>query len=131
MTIHCLPSGKVARPSNERVNRVSIRIRRFHQNQWIPLTRRFESPGAPEDFADLGKILAIIPTYNESGNIERITARVRAAVPSAHILVADDNSPDGTGKIADSLADEDDHSSCIDSAGRPRRGLSCWIHLGH
>lgn len=48
-----------------------------------PADQTLESPGAPEDFADLGKILAIIPTYNESGNIERITARVRAAVPSS------------------------------------------------
>ncbi|MFJ9523087.1 glycosyltransferase, partial [Kitasatospora sp. NPDC101801] len=55
-------------------------------------------------FADLGEVLVIIPTYNEAENVERITARVRAAVPEAHVLVADDNSPDGTGDIADKLA---------------------------
>jgi dolichol-phosphate mannosyltransferase len=48
-----------------------------------------------ETFGDLGKILVIIPTYNEIENISRITGRVRAAVPEAHILVADDNSQVG------------------------------------
>ena len=54
-------------------------------------------------------VLVCIPTYNEAGNIEPITARLRAAVPDAHILIADDNSPDGTGAIADGLAEADDH----------------------
>ncbi|MER5642818.1 glycosyltransferase, partial [Kitasatospora sp. NPDC002227] len=64
---------------------------------------------APEEttFADLGKVLVIIPTYNEAENVERIVSRVRAAVPEVHVLVADDNSPDGTGEIADKLAATD------------------------
>jgi dolichol-phosphate mannosyltransferase len=53
------------------------------------------------------KLLVIIPTYNESDNIERIIARTLTAVPDAHVLVADDASPDGTGKLADALADAD------------------------
>ena len=57
----------------------------------------------------LGKVLVIIPTYNEIGNIESITGRIRKAVPDAHILIADDNSPDGTGDLADRLAAADDH----------------------
>jgi dolichol-phosphate mannosyltransferase len=48
-----------------------------------------------------------VPTYNEALNIERIVARTRVAVPAADILVADDDSPDGTGEIADKLADDD------------------------
>ncbi len=89
-----------------------------------PLDQAVSSTEQPEDFADLGRILAIIPTYNESGNIERITARVRAAVPSAHILVADDNSPDGTGKIADSLADADDHIHVLHRLGKEGLGAA-------
>jgi len=54
--------------------------------------------------SELGRILVIIPTYNESGNIESIVSRLRAAVPAADVLIADDNSPDGTGDIADKLA---------------------------
>jgi dolichol-phosphate mannosyltransferase len=51
--------------------------------------------------------LVAIPTYNERLNIESIVARVRAAVPEAHVLVVDDGSPDGTGALADALAAED------------------------
>lgn len=52
--------------------------------------------------------LVIIPTYNEIENIRAITAAVFAAQPSFHILIVDDNSPDGTGTVADELADADD-----------------------
>ena len=55
------------------------------------------------------RVLVIVPTYNERDNLPLITARVRAAVPDAHLLVADDNSPDGTGELADTLASTDDH----------------------
>jgi dolichol-phosphate mannosyltransferase len=60
---------------------------------------------------ELGRVLVVIPTYNERDNLEPIVGRVRSAVPDAHILVVDDNSPDGTGKLADELAaaDEDVH----------------------
>jgi dolichol-phosphate mannosyltransferase len=57
----------------------------------------------------LGRVLVIVPTYNERENLPLIAARLRAALPEAHLLVADDSSPDGTGKIADGLAAEDDH----------------------
>ncbi|MDT4937657.1 MAG: dolichol-phosphate mannosyltransferase [Pseudonocardiales bacterium] len=50
--------------------------------------------------------LVIIPTYNELDNIEPITSRVLDAVPQADILVVDDGSPDGTGKLADELASD-------------------------
>jgi dolichol-phosphate mannosyltransferase len=50
-----------------------------------------------------------MPTYNERQNLEPIIGRIRAAAPDADILVVDDNSPDGTGKIADELAEADTH----------------------
>lgn len=53
--------------------------------------------------------LVIIPTYNEAENITGILDRLRAAVPHAHILVVDDNSPDGTGDIVDARAAADPH----------------------
>lgn len=49
--------------------------------------------------------LVIIPTYNEGGNISRLLAAVFALDPSLHILIVDDNSPDGTGKLVAGLAD--------------------------
>jgi dolichol-phosphate mannosyltransferase len=51
--------------------------------------------------------LVIIPTFNEALNIESIVARVRRAVPEAHVLVVDDGSPDGTGALAAALAAAD------------------------
>lgn len=53
----------------------------------------------------MSSTLVIIPTYNEAENIEEIVHRVRVNVPSADVLIVDDNSPDGTGDIADHLVD--------------------------
>jgi dolichol-phosphate mannosyltransferase len=52
----------------------------------------------------LGRVLVVTPTYDERLNIAAVIARLRAAVPHADVLVVDDNSPDGTGKVADELA---------------------------
>ena len=73
---------------------------------------------------DEQRILVIIPTYNESENIERIVARTRTAVPVAHILIADDNSPDGTGKLADALAVTDDHVHVMHRIGKEGLGAA-------
>ncbi len=75
-----------------------------------------------DSYPGLGRILVIIPTYNEAENIELITQRLRTAVPAAHILIADDNSPDGTGRIADELAAADDHIQVLHRKGK--EGLS-------
>jgi dolichol-phosphate mannosyltransferase len=56
---------------------------------------------------DVGRVLVVIPTFNERENVEAIVGRVRAAVPEANVLVVDDNSPDGTGELADGLAAAD------------------------
>jgi dolichol-phosphate mannosyltransferase len=77
-----------------------------------------------ESFADLGRIVVIIPTYNERENLERIVGRVRASVPEAHVLVADDNSPDGTGAIADGLASADDHVHVMHRRGKEGLGAA-------
>ena len=55
----------------------------------------------------IGKIVVLIPTYNERENLPVIVSRLRAAVPTADVLVLDDSSPDGTGAIADQLAADD------------------------
>jgi dolichol-phosphate mannosyltransferase len=47
--------------------------------------------------------LVVIPTYNESENIDRVLRRVRGALPDATVLVVDDGSPDGTGDIAEKV----------------------------
>src|SRR5918999_6229341 len=48
--------------------------------------------------------LVILPTYNERENLERIVAAILDQGPEFEVLVVDDNSPDGTGAIADHLA---------------------------
>jgi dolichol-phosphate mannosyltransferase len=55
------------------------------------------------------RVLVVIPTYNEAAALPPLVERVRRATPDAHVLVADDNSPDGTGVVADRLAEADDH----------------------
>lgn len=52
----------------------------------------------------MSKILVVVPTYNERENLPPLTQRLMALAAKVEILVVDDNSPDGTGKIADELA---------------------------
>ncbi|MFL6054664.1 MAG: polyprenol monophosphomannose synthase [Actinoallomurus sp.] len=79
---------------------------------------------------DIGRVLVIIPTYNERENIESIVARARAAAPEADVLVADDNSPDGTGKIADGLAAEDERVHVLHRAGKEGLGAAYIAGFG-
>ena len=67
--------------------------------------------------------LIIVPTYNEIESLETLIGRVRQTVPSAHVLIVDDSSPDGTGELADQLAADDDaivviHRKVKDGLGR-------------
>jgi len=63
----------------------------------------------PAESSGVGRVLVVTPTYNERDNLSELTCRLRAAVPSAHLLVVDDASPDGTGELADDLAAGDSH----------------------
>ncbi|MEV6303509.1 polyprenol monophosphomannose synthase [Actinoplanes sp. NPDC051861] len=79
---------------------------------------------AAEGYPGVGRVLVIIPTYNEADNVRSITERTRTAVPDVDILVADDNSPDGTGAIADELAVADDHIFVLHRAGKEGLGAA-------
>ena len=50
------------------------------------------------------RVLTIIPTYNELESLPKTLQRLRTAVPASDVLVVDDNSPDGTGQLADGFA---------------------------
>lgn len=50
--------------------------------------------------------MIVVPTYNEKDNIERLVGAVLDLKKDLHVLIVDDNSPDGTGEIADKLAKE-------------------------
>ncbi len=75
-------------------------------------------------FADLGRIVVIIPTFNELSTLPVIVSRVRASVPEADILVADDNSPDGTGRMADELAAADEQVHVMHRLGKEGLGAA-------
>jgi dolichol-phosphate mannosyltransferase len=62
--------------------------------------------------------LIIVPTYNERANIESFLRTVRGTYGEASILVVDDNSPDGTGDLVDSLARSDSKISVMHRAGK-------------
>jgi len=57
--------------------------------------------------AATGRVVIVMPTYNERQNLEIMVGRIRDSVPDADLLVVDDNSPDGTGDLADKLAEVD------------------------
>jgi dolichol-phosphate mannosyltransferase len=78
---------------------------------------------APEADA-LSPVLVIIPTYNEVDNLERIVTRVHESNPQVHVLVADDNSPDGTGELADKLAAKDERVRVMHREGKQGLGAA-------
>jgi dolichol-phosphate mannosyltransferase len=70
------------------------------------------------------RVLVVIPTYNERDNLPAILDRVAAAVPAAHVLVVDDASPDGTGRIADERAAADERVHVLHRAGKGGLGAA-------
>ena len=74
--------------------------------------------------ANIGKVLVVIPTYNELENLPIIVAGVRAAAPEVQILIADDNSPDGTGEVADGLAAKDKAVQVLHRANKSGLGAA-------
>ncbi len=66
--------------------------------------------------------LVVIPTYNEKDNVRGIAQAVLAACPSADLLFADDNSPDGTGRIADEMAAKDPRIHVLHREGKQGLG---------
>lgn len=73
---------------------------------------------------DRSRTVVIIPTFNERENIESIVGRVRRSVPEVHVLVVDDNSPDGTGELADAMAANDDHIHVMHRLGKDGLGAA-------
>lgn len=64
-------------------------------------------PTTPGGTVPSARTLVIIPTYDERDNLPGVVDRLLAAAPDVSVLIADDNSPDGTGQVADRLAADD------------------------
>lgn len=75
--------------------------------------------GGTQASDDLGRVVMVMPTYNEALNLAWVVGRMRAAQPGVDVLVVDDGSPDGTGRIADELAAAD---PCVRVLHRPGKG---------
>lgn len=66
--------------------------------------------------------LVVLPTYNEIENLQSIVGRIRQALPAADVCIVDDESPDGTGELADQLAASDAAISVLHRAAKDGLG---------
>lgn len=92
-------------------------------------------PGPPSspDLSDISplRLLVSIATYNERENLAELVAAIHAEVPQADVLVIDDNSPDGTGRIADELARDDRRVKVLHRAGKLGLGTATLAAMRH
>lgn len=86
-----------------------------------------ERPGEP---AAPGRVLVVVPTYDEALTLPGTLARLRAAVPDADVLVVDDASPDGTGDLADAAAAADPGVHVLHRAGKAGLGAAYVAGFG-
>ena len=70
----------------------------------------------------MNRALVCLPTYDERENLGPILQEIHAAVPGVDVLVVDDNSPDGTGQLADELAARDERVKVLHRAGKEGLG---------
>ncbi|WP_234359297.1 MULTISPECIES: polyprenol monophosphomannose synthase [unclassified Plantactinospora] len=86
--------------------------------------------GAGDGYPGVGRVLVVVPTYNEADNLGVIVDRVHRAAPSVEILVVDDNSPDGTGAIADRMAQADGRVHVLHRPGKQGLGAAYVAGFG-
>src|SRR5947209_12288163 len=70
------------------------------------------------------KTLIIIPTYNEIDNLRPLLEQIFSYVPDTDVLIVDDNSPDGTGKLADEIHQENPQVLVLHRAGKQGLGTA-------
>lgn len=73
---------------------------------------------------DLGRTVVVLPTFNEAASLRSIVSRIRESVPTADILIVDDNSPDGTGAIADEIVSADPQVHVLHRLGKEGLGVA-------
>ena len=78
----------------------------------------------------LGRVLVVVPTYDERDNLGPVLDRLAAAVPSAHVLVVDDGSPDGTGALADERARADERVHVLHRTAKAGLGAAYVAGFG-
>lgn len=70
------------------------------------------------------RVLVVVPTYQEAESLPGVVRRLRAAVPTADVLVVDDASPDGTGQLADAMAAADRAVHVLHRPGKEGLGVA-------
>jgi len=75
--------------------------------------------------------LVTLCTYNEKENIERLIPEVCQSLPDADVLVIDDNSPDGTGELADKMAADDSRIKVLHRSGKLGLGTAILAGFGY
>lgn len=70
------------------------------------------------------EIVAVIPTYNEQENLEKIVEAILRQPLELSVLIVDDNSPDGTGEIADAIAERDNRVEVLHRQGKEGLGTA-------
>ena len=69
-------------------------------------------------------VWVVLPTYNERENLEPITAAILGALPEASLLIVDDSSPDGTGRLADTIAARESRVSVLHRPAKQGLGVA-------
>jgi dolichol-phosphate mannosyltransferase len=77
------------------------------------------------------RVLVVTPTYNERDNLTELVRAVHASAPGAHLLVVDDDSPDGTGALADTIAAEDARVAVLHRAAKLGLGTAYVAGFRH
>lgn len=77
------------------------------------------------------KLLITLCTYNERGNLQELIAELHTHAPAARVLVIDDNSPDGTGQLADALAIADSRVFSLHRKGKLGLGTATLAGFRH
>ena len=77
------------------------------------------------------RILVSLATYNERDNLAPLVQEIHQTLPSAEVLVIDDNSPDGTGRLADDLAAADPRVRVLHRAGKLGLGTAVLAAMRH
>ena len=72
----------------------------------------------------IGRGIAVVPTYNEVTNLEDVVRRIREHIPDLDVLVVDDASPDGTGELADKLSESDPQVHVLHRLGKQGLGVA-------
>jgi len=82
---------------------------------------------SPHLVPGLGRVVMVIPTYDEALNLPPLVERLRTAQPDVDLLVVDDNSPDGTGALADAIAEDDPQVTVLHRSRKEGLGAA-YLH---